>query len=227
MSQALTMTVTPSTLAIVVTGRAVYTDTHTLTVSTDGGWTEGHVYTLTLKAPGARGGAALVSVSDFTYAAGDLTYASLNLDVAGIGRVLRETEDQELLLGFRDETDDVTTATVTLTVYNPVQRNGDTPAAGDSNVVTVDEATALSYARGYWVVLCDTTDGAFTLTLPAVAGSLIVRVVNVGTNRLTIAPDGTETVNGQTGNVTIGDQYGGMLFVPTTGGWIVPETIIP
>ena len=78
--------------------------------------------------------------------------------------------------------------------------------------------------EGYF---CNTTSAAFTVTLPAGSiGSTIELVDYAGTfatNNLTISPDGTEKIEGNTGNRIMGTDREGikLVYVDGTTGWTV------
>ena len=121
MSQALTMTVTPSTLAIAVSGDAVSGNVHPLTVTNAEGDWEDHEFLVTVKGPGKREGAPLVEVDLDTPTGANLT-GTLDLNGAGVARALRDMGDGRLLVDVRDVTVHYTLGLGTLTIYNPVQR---------------------------------------------------------------------------------------------------------
>lgn len=72
-------------------------------------------------------------------------------------------------------------------------------------------------------ILGDTTDAAFAVTLPAaVAGNLPITIAddagNTPTNHLTITPDGSEEINGQT-SIEIDQAYRKVVLIPQAGSW--------
>jgi hypothetical protein len=68
-------------------------------------------------------------------------------------------------------------------------------------------------------VFCDTDAGAFTVTLPVGVEGQEFRIINSGSNNLTIAPNGAELINGVNSNYTLlnGDVI--ILTYETTDGW--------
>lgn len=72
-------------------------------------------------------------------------------------------------------------------------------------------------------ILGDTTSSAFAVTLPAAtAGNLPITIAddagNAPTNNLTITPDGSETINGQT-SIEIDQAYRKVVLIPQAGSW--------
>jgi len=94
-----------------------------------------------------------------------------------------------------------------------------------------DDGQVLVAAKGWPVIRCDTTTAGFEVVLPSAADEDAYRptLINTGGNTLTYTPDGTETVNGQTGSQTIATQYGGVTLIPNAAGtgWIAVIPTIP
>jgi hypothetical protein len=81
--------------------------------------------------------------------------------------------------------------------------------------------TAVS-GNGYFV---NTTSGAITVTLPAGSGGSIVSLKDYAntwnTNNVTVAPNGTDKINGTNGNAVLStqDQSVTLVYVDSTKGW--------
>jgi hypothetical protein len=81
--------------------------------------------------------------------------------------------------------------------------------------------TAVS-GNGYFV---NTTSGAITVTLPAGSAGSIVSLKDYAntwnTNNVTLTPNGTDKINGSTGNATLStqDQSVTLVYVDDTKGW--------
>ena len=99
---------------------------------------------------------------------------------------------------------------------------------GASGAVSWDTAsiktagfTAAS-TNGYF---CNTTAGAFTVTLPAGAAGSIISVQDYAntfdSNPLTITPDGVEKINGGAGSLSLTTEGEGLtiVYVDSTQGW--------
>ncbi len=86
----------------------------------------------------------------------------------------------------------------------------------------ISGATTLSATTDH-VVLCETTGGTFTVTLPAVAGNagLTYEIKNIGTNTLTIDGNGAETIDGAL-TAVLSSQYDSITLVcDGTEWWIL------
>jgi len=73
-----------------------------------------------------------------------------------------------------------------------------------------------------YILLCETTAGAFTLTLTASAANAnrLLVIKNIGTNNLTIDANASETIDGET-NIVISTQYNSVnLVCDGTEWWI-------
>jgi len=99
---------------------------------------------------------------------------------------------------------------------------------GASGAVSWDTAsiktagfTAAS-TNGYF---CNTTAGAFTVTLPAGAAGSIISIQDYAntfdSNNLTITPNGAEKINGGAGSITLTTEGEGLtiVYVDSTQGW--------
>jgi len=72
-----------------------------------------------------------------------------------------------------------------------------------------------------YVILCDSTGGAVSVTLPAATNKLILRFKNVGTNSCTISRAGADTIDGGT-SATLTLQYQAVdLAADGTSAWSV------
>ena len=67
-------------------------------------------------------------------------------------------------------------------------------------------------------VYCDTDGGDFTATLPAGANGQRYRIINSGSGTLTVAPDGSELIDGVNASKTMG-KGSVILTNETTEGW--------
>jgi len=112
---------------------------------------------------------------------------------------------------------------VTLTNSGTATGFGATGAVSwNTTKITADPGPAVT-GTGYF---CDTSSGAFTITLPAgVAGSIIAvadytRTFN--TNNLTISPNGAEKIGGvaQDATLSVDGQSATFVYVDGTEGWI-------
>ena len=91
-------------------------------------------------------------------------------------------------------------------------------------VITADP-TAVA-GNGYF---CNTTAAAFTVTLPAgVIGDEVSLVDYAGTfdtNNLTVAPNGSEKINGVAASLTVSVERAAftLVFTDTTQGWLLKD----
>jgi hypothetical protein len=71
------------------------------------------------------------------------------------------------------------------------------------------------------IILCDTDSGAVTANLPAGTDEERHTVKNTGSagNNVTLAPDGTEDLEGENANETIGDAESFQVIYETMEGW--------
>jgi len=71
------------------------------------------------------------------------------------------------------------------------------------------------------VIFCDTTSGAFTVTLPALIQSTRYKIVNIGTsgNDVTLASNGSELIFGSSANEVLHDLENFDLNGDLTVGW--------
>lgn len=93
-------------------------------------------------------------------------------------------------------------------------------------------AGAIPDADGRIDFIVDTTAGDVSVTLGAVASyspRFSPNIVNLGTNKVIITPDGVEEINGGTGAVEIVSEYGmlSLLADQTNGQWIAPVLVVP
>lgn len=92
-------------------------------------------------------------------------------------------------------------------------------------------ADSIVAAGGFSPVTADTTSAGFQLDLPSASSAkalgMLLLVTNIGANQLTIAPDGSDTVNGSASSITASLQYAGYFLYPVTGGWIVTRMMMP
>ena len=135
MSQAITLTVTPSTMAIAVTGKLVARNIHTVTVSnSEANWDAAHAYRLTIKRLRGFAGTPFVANTTWSVSGADAT-GTVNLNVAGILSFLGLMSSRdEFLIEWRDDTDGVTLGYAdTIEITNSISREDDTPES------TVDE----------------------------------------------------------------------------------------
>ncbi|HUW12165.1 MAG TPA: hypothetical protein VM537_20735, partial [Anaerolineae bacterium] len=93
---------------------------------------------------------------------------------------------------------------------------------GDPLTPTASKTTTYVTAAGEYV-LCDTSSGAFTVTLPAAAtaatGAQVgFKMTGSGTNALTIEGDGSETIDGAL-NKTLLAQYESLVLLCDGSNW--------
>jgi len=72
------------------------------------------------------------------------------------------------------------------------------------------------------ILLCDTTGGAFTLTLPAVGGSgqiLIIKKIDANANAVTLDGNGGETIDGDATNTEMDAQYDTIMLLAGATEW--------
>jgi hypothetical protein len=73
--------------------------------------------------------------------------------------------------------------------------------------------------------LVDVSGGVVTVTLPTPALDAFVRVKdssgNANTNNITVARNGSESIDGVAGNYTISSEYGSNIFVSDGTNWFV------
>lgn len=103
--------------------------------------------------------------------------------------------------------------------------------------ITVDDtfgatavATAHTVDANDSLLLCDTTSGNITVTLPEVSTDMIKNRFSViikkqiAANTLTIARSGTDTIDGAT-SVALTTQYSARHVRAITGGWAIIATV--
>lgn len=89
-------------------------------------------------------------------------------------------------------------------------------------VVSATEAHALAVDTG--LLLCDSTGGAFTVTLPAAAdaaGRTVTFVVTAGANIVTLEGAGAETINGAATFTALDAVNDAVTLVSTGTAWFV------
>jgi len=95
--------------------------------------------------------------------------------------------------------------------------------------LSLTTTATLAAVNGRRWVFC-ATSGNWTLTLPSAATFANCEFVIVKTgasNTLTIAPDGSETINGATGNVTLSTQWASLTLKSDGTNWICPINAQP
>jgi hypothetical protein len=102
-----------------------------------------------------------------------------------------------------------------------------TTMSGGTSWQAVDTSAFTAVAgEGYF---CNTTSAAFTATLPAgTIGDECTFVDYAGTfdtNNLTVAPDGSEKINGTAADLTVAVERAGftLVFTDTTQGWLLKD----
>ena len=89
------------------------------------------------------------------------------------------------------------------------------------SVNNTDSPVTLTATDGYRLVVCDTSSGAITVNLPAIASSAGREIVikNLGGNAVTIDPNGAETIDGASDNQLSGQYSKVTLFCDGTTEW--------
>src|SRR5210317_1390053 len=117
--------------------------------------------------------------------------------------------------------------TITIPAGATITNNGTQTGFGRTGTVDWDTTaktanfTAVS-GNGYFV---NTTSGAVTVTLPAGSAGDIVGISDYAstfqTNNVTIAPNGTDKINGENNNATLSTQgiAVSLVYVDSTRGW--------
>lgn len=99
---------------------------------------------------------------------------------------------------------------------NPVtQANRTTVITGTYTIMTTDQIIAVTY----------TSTGAVTLTLPPATNTIRIVIAdeggNAGTNNITINPDGSDTIIGES-SIIINDDYNSLsLYSDGTSKWFI------
>jgi hypothetical protein len=93
---------------------------------------------------------------------------------------------------------------------------------GGGNDLAVTAVKTGAYTASTWdFVLCDTSGGAFTVTLPAASGNgdaqISIKLVTAG-NTLTIDGNASETIDGAT-TVTLNAQYEALTMICDGSNW--------
>jgi hypothetical protein len=91
---------------------------------------------------------------------------------------------------------------------------------GGNDLAPTAVKTANYTASGWDAVLCDTSAGTFTVTLPASSSGdqVLVKMVGTGTNIVTIDGNGTETIDGSL-TKTLLAQYESLLLLADGSNW--------
>jgi len=99
-----------------------------------------------------------------------------------------------------------------------------------SNIVSDDYnlglADILNVSAAYttdptdFVILCETGTGTYTITLPAAVTKKIYIIKRIGTNTITVTPDGSETIDGAT-SFTLSTQYQTLRIIGHSGAWYI------
>lgn len=99
-----------------------------------------------------------------------------------------------------------------------------------NNLTVVSKTTTYTATTTDDVILCDTSGGAWTLTLFAASGNsgkrLIIKKTTSDFTQLTIDPNSTETIDGQT-TTTLDTQFETLTIVCDGTNWRVVERFIP
>ena len=122
--------------------------------------------------------------------------------------------------------------TVTIPSGVTITNNGTQTGFGRTGTVdwqsTVKTATfTAANGEGYF---CNTTAGAFTVNLPAGSAGAIVSVKDYAktfdTNNLTIAPNGSDKIGGDTADAIISVEGIAitLVFIDSTQGWLVTNS---
>lgn len=102
----------------------------------------------------------------------------------------------------------------------------DEPLYGEMTAIT----EAYTVLAGDAIILCDTTGGAFTVTLPAATGSgriLTFKKTDAAANAVTLDGAGAETIDGAATNTEIDAQWDTLTIVDgATGAWSIIQHFI-
>ena len=103
-------------------------------------------------------------------------------------------------------------------------------ASVGNNLTVVSKTTTYTATTTDDVILCDTSGGAWTLSLFAASGNsgkrLIIKKTTNDFTQLTIDPNSTETIDGQT-TTTLDTQFETLTIVCDGTNWRVVERFIP
>lgn len=103
-------------------------------------------------------------------------------------------------------------------------------ASVGNNLTVVSKTTTYTATTTDDVILCDTSGGAWTLTLFAASGNsgkrLIIKKTTSDFTQLTIDPNSTETIDGQT-TTTLDTQFETLTIVCDGTNWRIVERFIP
>lgn len=103
-------------------------------------------------------------------------------------------------------------------------------ASVGNNLTVVSKTTTYTATTTDDVILCDTSGGAWTLSLFAASGNsgkrLIIKKTTSDFTQLTIDPNSTETIDGQT-TTTLDTQFETLTIVCDGTNWRVVERFIP
>lgn len=97
--------------------------------------------------------------------------------------------------------------------------------AGRIFAVTAVSSSPQTVTAAHHVMTASTASAALTFNLPAVVVGTIYIIKDVdfyaSVNNVTITPNGSETIDGATGNYTMSTDGGTIILVGITGGWII------
>lgn len=100
----------------------------------------------------------------------------------------------------------------------------DIPSASiDYTTTTVSANATLSDISGLVTILCDCTSGNITISLPTAVGNQAafnIKKIDSSTNTVTIDPDSTETIDGQS-TVTIYDDDDFVQVQSDNSNWVI------
>jgi hypothetical protein len=110
------------------------------------------------------------------------------------------------------------------------QSGGGSSSSGSSVLSVVSKTTTYTAQTSDDVILCSTTGGSWTLSLYTAVGNngrqLVIKKTTSDTNVLTVDPDGTETIDGDTTRLLQG-QYSSLSLFSDGTNWIVRSFEIP
>lgn len=102
-----------------------------------------------------------------------------------------------------------------------IDKNGNIKVTTETNFVPLVVTGNVTLDGSYRNVLCDTSGGGFTVTLPvAASGNYEFRIKKISSdvNPLTVDGDGSETIDGALTQV-ITNQYVTMDIISSSSGW--------
>lgn len=103
------------------------------------------------------------------------------------------------------------------------------PTSGGSGagsaLAVATKAAAYTLTTADEVVLADATTAAFAVTLPTAVGNdrkrFVVKRINGGSNNVTVATTGAETVDGDATGVTLGSQWVSVSVISNGTAWFI------